>query len=274
VQVGSILTRHQVNRRVLASSINFNVEFKPIAFLQIPHTRTLNRADVHEGVGLAIIAGDKAEALHRVEELDCPGCLVAGQLTLRRFGALFHGDDIANNLQVAGRNFSAAINQVEFEFLTFGQAIEPGAFDRADVHKHILAAAFLLNEAEAFVRVEELDHAFAGSDDLGGHSAATATASTATTAAAEAATTTAAATEAATAATITAAAKAVAAAEPVTAATAEGIKTFVAKSIALVAAPAAAPSIETHKPKRTFVSPLRNCPGSMDESRRTATESG
>ncbi len=224
-----------------------------------------------ERIGLAIIAGYEANALHRIEELDRSASLFAGQLTLWRFGTFFDSDHIAHNLKVAGRNLAAAIDQVEFEFLPFGQTFKAGAFDRADVHKHILAAAFLLNEAETLVRVEELHHAFAGSNDLGRHSAATA-ASTATTAAAEAAATTTAA-EATAALAITT--EAVSTAEPVSAAaTAEGIKTFVAKSIALVAAPAAAPSIETHKPKRTFDSPLKNRPGSVDESRRSATESG
>ncbi len=226
-----------------------------------------------ERIGLAIIAGYEAKALHRIEELDRSAGLFAGQLTLRCFGTFFDSDHIAHNLKVAGRNLAAAINQVEFEFLPFGQTFKAGAFDRADVHKHILAAAFLLNEAETLVRVEELYHAFAGSNDLGRHSAATA-ASTATSAAAEAAATTAAAAAEATAA-LAITTEAVSTAEPVSAAaTAEGIKTFVAKSIALVAAPAAAPSIETHKPKRTFDSPLKNRPGSVDESRRSATESG
>ena len=37
VRTGSILTRHQVDRRVLASSVDFDVEFKPVALVELVH---------------------------------------------------------------------------------------------------------------------------------------------------------------------------------------------------------------------------------------------
>jgi hypothetical protein len=269
--------RREVDRRVLPSSINFDVELKPVTFLQIAHSRTLNRADVHECVGLPVIASDEAEAFHRVEELDRAGGLFAGQLTLRRFRALFDSDHIANHLKIGCRDFPAAINQVEFQLLTLGQPFQAGALDSADVDKHVLTAAFLLDEAEAFLAVEELHNALAGADDLRGHPAAITTAAAAAARAAEAAptaaaaaavtTTAATAAEASAPAAIAAATTAAAAvtaaitaaeAAPVTtkAATAttaaERIEALFAETVTLVAAPAATSSIETHKTERTL----------------------
>src|SRR5262245_35978203 len=101
VRPGSILTRHQVDRRVLASSIDLDIEFQPVAFVEAAQPRTLDGADVDEGVGLPVVAGDEAEALHRVEELDRAAGLLAGQLALRRRLALGDGDDVADDHEVA-----------------------------------------------------------------------------------------------------------------------------------------------------------------------------
>ena len=270
----STLHRHQVDRRILASSIDFDVELDPVTLVEFAHPRTLDRTDVHERVGLAVVAGNEAEALHRVEELDRAGRLFAGQRTLRRFFALFDHDHVADRREIGGGNLAATIYQVEFELLALGEAFEARALDRADVDEHVLTAAFLLNEAEAFVRVEELDHALAGSDDLRGHSAAAAAAASAepaaaaTVAAAEAAASTAATTEPVAA---TAAEAVTAATEPVAAAATarKRIETLFAETVPLVAATAATPSIETHKPERTFVSPQIEPPGHADESRQT-----
>ena len=276
MQSGSTLNRHQVDRRVLASSIDFKVEFKLVAFVQLAHARTLNRADVHECVRLAIVTRDKAEALHRVEELDRARSALTRQLALgcRRLGS--HFDNVTNDLKIGRRNFAATIDEVEFQLLAFCQTFKSGTFNRADVNKHIFAAVFALDEAEALLAVKELYDALAGADNLGWHSAAAAAASAtawaaeaaaaATWAAAEA--TAAAAAEAAAittteAAAISAAAKAatITAAEAATIATAEAaatkaattaaavrIKTtFVAESIALVFAATAPPSVKTHR---------------------------
>ncbi len=50
----------------------------------------------------------------------------------------------------------AISNNVEGDLLSFVKAVHPGAFDRADVHEHILAAIIRLDEAEAFLAVEPL----------------------------------------------------------------------------------------------------------------------
>jgi hypothetical protein len=278
MQSGSTLNRHQVDRRVLASSIDFKVEFELVTFVQFTQARTLNRADVHECVRLAVITRDEAEALHRVEELDRASSLFTGQLALGCCGLCRHCDHVAHNLKVGGRNLATAIHEVEFELLTFCQTFKTCTFNRADVHEHIFAAVFALDEAEALLAVEELYNALAGSDNLGWHAAATAAATwaaeAATTAAARA--TEAAATAAAKAATVTAAeaaaittteaaaitaakAAATTAAAVATAATkaaaAEtaavatvGVKTtFVAETVALVASATPPPSVKTHK---------------------------
>jgi hypothetical protein len=257
---------------VLASSIDFKVEFKLVALVQLPHARPFDSTDVHERVGLAVVTRDEAEAFHRVEELDRSGCLFAGKLALRcgRLGRDL--DHVANDLKVCRRDLAATIDEVEFELLAFSQAFKAGAFDSTDVHEHVFAAVFTLNEAEALLRVEELYDALAGADNLGGHAAASATA--AATGTAEAATAAAArAAEAATAAaSTTAEAATVTAAEAAAITTAEasttaaeattikatasktaataavGIETaFVAKTIALVASATPPPSVKTHK---------------------------
>lgn len=249
---------------------------------------------MHESIGLAIITGDEAKALHAVKELDRAGCAFTGQLTLRRFRALFDSDHIAHDHQVTGRNLAAAIHQGEFQLLAFSKAFQPGALNRADVHKHIFAAFITLNEAKTLLAIEELYSSLALANDLGGHAAASAAAASTAAWAAEAATTAAAAraTEAtaiaaAEAATITAAeTAAVTAAEAITATAAktiatataashEGIKAaFVSETVALVTAPAATSSIKTHKLERTFASPLIELPGGADESRQTTGQMG
>ncbi len=271
---GSTLARDEVDRRVLASSIDFDVEFDLIAFVEAGHARTLNRADVHKRIWLTVIARDEAEALHRVEELDRTGRLVTRQLALgSRFARclltlLFDRDDIADHHEIAGRNLAATIDELKFQLLTFGQTFQAGTLYRADVHEHIIATLIALNEAEALGCVEELYDALALANDLGRHAAATGataaeTAATTTGTAAETATAGSATTEAAATAAkaiTTAEAAAVAAtAEAITAAKAaatatvlsreEGIEAaafIFAKPIALVTSPTATSSIKTH----------------------------
>jgi glycyl-tRNA synthetase beta subunit len=134
------------------------------------------------------------------------------------------------------------------------------------VNEHVFAAIILLDEAKALGSVEKLDDARAFANDLGRHSAATtasaraaeaATTAAATRAAAEAAAITAAETTAVTtaeAAATTATAETITAAKTVAAAR-ERIKSFFAETVPLVTATTATPSIKTHKPERTFVSP-------------------
>ena len=268
---------------MFAASVHLEVELITFAFVESREARTLDRADVHECVRLAVVTYKEAETLHRIEEFDGPGRFFSGQFTLRSgtaiaaaFGvaaasALFDRNDIADNLDVLRRHLAAAIDQIEFEALTFSQTFEAGALNRTDVNENVFAAAFLLDEAEALLSVEELYDAFAGADDLCGHAvetaataaaaalaaaepSAAATGTAATAASAEAITAAAAATEAVIAATETVAAAAIAVTAEIAAAT-ERIEAFFTESIALITAPTTAPFIITHNLKRTFVSP-------------------
>ena len=255
---------------------------------------------MHERVGLAIVALNEAEALHRVEELDGARRLLASQLTGRtgtagacttaraartcrvtvaRRAAVSDGKGLALDLEVGRRNTAATIDQGEAERLALGQTGEAGLFDCGDVHEHILAAIVTNDEAEALLAVEEFYDARAFADDLGGHAATTAAgaaAKAAATAAAEATATTAAAEAIATTAeAIAAATEAIsAAAEAVTAAKAAAAEIVAAETVALVAAaPAAIPAasfIETHALFVFPVRPNRSQQPAPDEKRKCA----
>jgi len=245
--------RHKVDRRVLASSIDLDIEFHAIALVQAGKPRTLDRADMHEGIGLAIIARDKAETLHRVEELDRAGRLLTSQLTLRRRLTLGNRDHVANDLQVTGGNLASAVDELKFELLPFGKTFESGTLDRADVDEHVIAAFIALDEAETLRCIEELDRSLALADDLGRHAATGSATAAAARAAAEAATRARSAAET-TAAIVTAgeavatAAKAVsAAAKAILPATSEeGIELVLSEPIPLVTSPTATTSVKTH----------------------------
>jgi hypothetical protein len=283
------LQRREVHRGIFAATIDFQFELKAIALIQIGHAGTFDSRDMHEGIRLAVIALNEAEALHRVEELDRTRSLFAGELTRRRAAtggataftgfaitrraAIFDGHRLAIDLQVRRRNAATAIDEREFQRLSFGKAGETGLFDCGDVNENVLTAIIANDEAEALLAVEEFDDALAFADHLGRHAAAgtaasatttaTETAAAASTAAAEAIT---AAEAAATATETVATAKAITATatETVTAAAeaaaAIATEAFVTEAVALVLAAAltAPPSIETHAVK-VFpnVAPLR-----------------
>ena len=276
---GKLLHRCQIDGCKLAATINLQLELQPIAFVQRWHAGTLNRADVHERVGLPIITLNKAEALHCVEELHSARCLFTGQLPLRAactttgrtracvaiawWAAIFNRHGFAVDLQIGRRNAATAINQREPQGLAFGQAGQAGLFDRADVHEHVLAAVITHNKAKALLAIEKLYDPSAFTNDLWGHAASSTAATTGRAAKAAAAAKTAAATAAAKA--ITAATEPVAtAAEAITTATKTvtttkaAIESALAETIALVFATpatiAAAPFIETHA---LFVFPVR-----------------
>src|SRR3954470_15252507 len=78
-----LLDRDQVDRRGLAAPVDLELELDPVALVEGDHTGPLHRRDMDEGIGLAVVAGDKAEALVRIEELDRARSLLAGQLALR-----------------------------------------------------------------------------------------------------------------------------------------------------------------------------------------------
>jgi hypothetical protein len=270
VRTGSPLARHQVDRRILASSIDLDIEFEPVAFSQFFHAGILDRADVDESVGLTIVARDEAKALHAVEELDRTSRALTRQLALRSSFALLHGNDIAKRNQITRRNLATPVNQGEFQLLTFAQTFETSPFNCADVDENVFTAIILLDEAKTLVRVEELHRALALANDLSRHAAATRAAAKAATAAtagatraaakaAAAARSTRAATEAATVTTAEAAATtAAAAAEPVSTAAetvtapSEWIERFFSETVSLVAPPAATTSVKTHKTQDTL----------------------
>ncbi len=280
---GKLLHRCQIDGCKLAATINLQLELQSVAFVQRWHASTLNRADVHERIRLAIIALNKAEALHCVEELHGARCLFTGQLPLRAtcttactatgrtracvaiawWAAIFNRHGFAVDLQIGCRNAATAINQREPQRLPFGQAGQAGLFDRTDVHEHVLAAVIADNKAKALLAIEKLYDSGAFTNDLWGHAASSTAATAGRAAKAAAAAKTAAATAAAEA--ITAAAEPVAtAAEAITTATKTvtttkaAIESALAETIALVFATpatiAAAPFIETHA---LFVFPVR-----------------
>ena len=122
------------------------------------------------------------------------------------------------------------------------------------MHEDIFAASFLLNEAKAFLTIKELHSSLAGADNLGGHTAETATAAAwAASAAAESITAARAAIiakPAATAAKPILLTKIVAWGKRITAA-AKWIEAIFTEPVALVPS-AAAPSIVTHNLLRTL----------------------
>jgi hypothetical protein len=252
---------------MLAASVNFKIKFVTLAFVEGGKARTLNRADVNKSIGLAIIAHQEAKALHRIEEFDCARDPFTRKLALRSSrGTRLNSYNFADNLEILRGDLATTINQVEFKLLPFGKAFQAGTLNRADVHEHIFAAGFLLDEAKTLLRVEELHHAFTSADNLRRHAAETASTSTGTAATAARSTATAATRAAATAAKAITTAKATAiiataAIIPEVArwleaiSTAKRIETFFAEPVALVTA-APTPPIVTHKSIRT----LHHCP--------------
>src|SRR5690242_553461 len=165
----------QVHRGIFAATIDLDLERQAVAFVERRHAGALDRRDVHERIGLAVVALNEAEALHRIEELDRAGRLLAGQLALRAAAvaataaeatlagrarrALFHRHRLAVDLEIGRRDAATAIDQREAERLALGQAGQAGLLDCRYVHEHILAAVVTDDEAEALLSIEELDGA-------------------------------------------------------------------------------------------------------------------
>src|SRR6478735_4517824 len=185
----------QVHRGIFAATIDFDVVFETVAFVDRRKTRPLDRRNMHERIRLSVIATDEAEALHRVEELDRALRFFAGQLALRPAAESASGastaltgscraraDDfhrLAVDLEVGGRNAAAAIDEGEIERLAVGQVGQAGLLDRRYMDEDVLAAIIANDEAESLLRVEEFDDALAFANDLGRHSATAAAAKTA-----------------------------------------------------------------------------------------------
>jgi hypothetical protein len=229
--------RNEIDGGILAASVNFDIELDSVAFVEAGQAGSLYRADVDECVRLAVITRDEAKALHAVKELDRAGRLLAGQLTLRRCFALLDSNDITDNLQIACGNLAAAIDELEFQLLTFGQTFQSRTFNSTDVNEHIFTTVFTLDEAETLAGIEEFYDAFALADDLRRHSATRSAAAAA---------------EAITAAAAAAKTVAAAAAEPAFASRVallpaeERIKIVFTEPITLVASPTATTSVKTH----------------------------
>src|ERR671932_592639 len=75
--------RLQVHCRIFAAAIDLELEFQTVTFVERRDSGALDGRDMHEGIGLAVVALDEAEALHRVEEFDRPARFLAGKLALR-----------------------------------------------------------------------------------------------------------------------------------------------------------------------------------------------
>src|SRR5215213_3588206 len=86
-----LLDRLQIYRRGLAATVDLELELDPVALVEADHAGPFHGRNVDEGVGLAVVAADEAEALHRVEEFDRALSLLAGQLALRPAAAAAAG---------------------------------------------------------------------------------------------------------------------------------------------------------------------------------------
>jgi len=157
----------QIDRGRLAATIDLDFEFDLVAFVEAGQTGTLDGADVHEGVGLAVLTRDEAEALGRVEELHGAVGPFTSRLALRRCGFAPRGNDhFADDRQIGRRNLAATIDQLERKLLAFGKRRKTGILYGTDVHERIVATVFALDKAEALIRVEELHHAASFADNL------------------------------------------------------------------------------------------------------------
>jgi hypothetical protein len=241
--------RLEIHGGVLAASIDFQLERKPVAFVESRHSGAFDGRNVDEGVRLAVIALDEAESLHCVEELDGALRLFAGQLALRSALGALDGYRLAFDSKVRRRNPSAAIDQGEFQRLPVSEIGQARLLDGRDVDEHVLPAVIADDEAESLLGIEELHHALPFADDLGRH-ASTAAAETAAIAAATAAESAAAVTAAAESAAIAKAPAPASKAAAILESAAFTVTVFSEEPVALVSSATAAvaptPSIETH----------------------------
>src|SRR5580704_14085510 len=65
----------------------------------------------------------------------------------------------SDGAQIFGRGLArlSISDNVVRDLLSLVEALHSGAFDRADMHEHILAAVIGLNEAEALLTIKPLD---------------------------------------------------------------------------------------------------------------------
>ncbi len=262
----SVRLRLKVDGSIFAALIDLDIEIEPVALIEIAHARTLDSADVHECIRLAVIALDEAEALHRVEELDRAARALTGELTARttvsttitaaettRTGFARFARTVRNrkrfafDLEIGRGNLATAIDEREAERLALGQAGEACLLNRADVDEDVFSAVIAHDEAEALLTIEEFYDARTFADNLSRH-ATTGTTTTAT--AAETAATACAVTKATAATEATTITKAATitktAAKTSAALIRETAKIVAAETIPLVSAAPAASPVETH----------------------------
>jgi hypothetical protein len=202
---------------------------------------------MNECIGLAVISLDEPKALHRIEELDRPLRFFAGQLPLRAALGALDGHRLTVDPQVRRRDLAAAIDERELQRLPVGKIGKSCLLDRGNVNEHVVATIVADDEAESFLRIEELHDALAFADDLRGHSpaAAEATASAAAESAAIAAVA-----SATVAAAESAAVRPLAESAPILESAPVTVTVFSEEPVALVPAATApiafTPSVETH----------------------------
>ncbi len=222
---------------MFAAPVDFQFEAEALVFRQFRHSGLLDRGNMHEGIRLSVIAGNEAETALRIEEFDRAFIAFAvgdrrralAEALATRSGtaveaafarwprrSVRHFQNVADDLHIGGRHPAIAVGQGKFDFLFFGNIVQPSLFQRGNMQEHVIAAIIAGDEAEALLTVEEFYLAAGAADDDAGAlptttaatKAATTTAHAAIRAAAKAAARSAAAIAATAAATATATAKA------------------------------------------------------------------
>ena len=254
----------QIDRSIFAATIDLDIEIETIALIEVGHACALDSADMNKRIRLAVIALDKAEAFHRIEELHRAAGVLTGQLALRptavasakaasaRFARTIDDrEGLALDLEVGSRNLSATINQCEAERLSFGKPGQASLLDGADMNEHVFGAIVANDETETLLPVEEFYDAGAFADNLSRHASTAAAAATtkSAAAAAEAATIT------ETATVSTKASAIIESTKPTGTLIGETTKIVAANIVALVSAASAATSIKTHARIVTFARP-------------------
>jgi hypothetical protein len=135
-----------------------------------------------KGIGLSIVTLNEAEAFAAVEEFYGPCGFFSGKLPARgtpatllamASAAIGNFYKVAFDLDVRSRNLSAAVHERKAQCLAFSETFQSCAFDLTDMHKNILAATILHDEAKTLLRIKKLNRPCAFADNLIRHTAAT-----------------------------------------------------------------------------------------------------
>src|ERR671912_1032359 len=163
--------RREIHRGIFSATVYLDLELQLVALIEGRHAGALDRRNVHERIRLSVVALNEAEALHRVEELDYAGRLLARQLSLGSALGPFDCHRLALDSKGGRRDPSATVHERELKRLAVREVGQTGLLDSRDVDEHVLTAVVTDDEAEALLRVEEFDDTLALADDLRGHSA-------------------------------------------------------------------------------------------------------